>query len=529
MINKIKNFTLPELSLMTILVIMPLIMTNGYFNVTITKMVFFSFMSVATLCVCYDKMKNKTLKMYFDKITNSDIAVALFVLFAFISVLFSKYRIEAILGNYGRFMGFIYVIAVFCAYIFITKFTLFRKQIVIAFIVSFALVCIIAVIQYMGFDIFYLLKNVKANTRVNFISTIGNINVFSSFLCLGLPIAMYLCCFHREQRERSCYFAVSLLGFYAMIISDTDSGYIGFACAFIVLGMLSAKMKNSLSRLFVLIAFFIFTIKFAVIISEIIPSPAREISKIAVYLGSSKLMVYLAFALLIAAFVLKIINVEIKHSTPMKIAFTAVPIICVIAIVCLVLWFSIADRKTNLGAFENYLRFSETWGSERGHVWRITWEAYTDMPFIKKLFGSGPDTLLLLLKQAHEQQMLQTGTMTDNAHNEYLQYLVTHGLFGLVSYLAVVLMALKKCFYNSQDDFYRRSLAVAICAYLAQAFFNISQPITTPIFLCLLFLTFSKAKDEVNTPKLSSFDEKHQKKTNNEDSEFLTNDTEVTV
>ena len=62
MINKIKKFTVPELCLMFILVVMPLVMTNGYFNITITKMVFFSAMATGTLCYCYDGMKkNKVL------------------------------------------------------------------------------------------------------------------------------------------------------------------------------------------------------------------------------------------------------------------------------------------------------------------------------------------------------------------------------------------------------------------------------------------------------------------------------------
>lgn len=495
--EKFKPLAVPEKTLLVFLVLMPLVMTNGYFNITVTKMVFFSAVSIGAFIFCYVSMTKNKIELYAQEISKADVAMGIFVAGAFISTLFSDYKMEAILGNQGRLMGLIYVLAVFCAYIYITKFTVFRRKTVLAFLVSFTVVCIIAVIQYVGFDIFFLLKRVLVNTRVNYISTLGNINVFSSFLCLGLPIVLYLFCFHRKGKERLFYYLVSVLGFYAMIISDTDSGYLGIGGAFIVLGILSAKIKNSLSRLFVLIATLIFTVKAAVMISLVLPHPARELSDIAIHMAQSDAFLYLAGALFVISLVLKLVNTQIKHSTPMKIVFTAIPVLCVIAFGAALVWFSFYDKKTDLGVFNNYLRFSDVWGSERGHVWRITIEAFSDLPFIRKIIGSGPDTLLPLLMEAHEQQMLETGSLTDNAHNEYLQYLTTHGVIGLVSYLALIFLSLKKCFYKSPHDFYRRSLAVAVCAYCIQAFFNISQPITTPIFFCLLFMTFSKDKEEI--------------------------------
>lgn len=480
---------------------MPLVMTNGYFNITVTKMVFFSVISIFTFIFCLIKMNTGSARLYNEKITSPDISMGLFLLCAFISVLISDYRIEAILGNQGRFMGMIYVIALFCAYVFITRFTVFKKQFVITFVVCFVLVCLIAVVQYIGFDVFYLLREVKENTRVNYISTIGNINVFSSFVCLGLPVAMYLFCFHRRKKERICYFAVSVLGFYSLVISNTDSGYLGIIGAFVILGTLSAKIKNSLSRLFVLGAVFIFTIRLAVMIDKLLPYEARELSDIAVHAAESTAVMICAVVLVVIAVILRLVNLEIKHSTPMKIFFIAIPLICGFALAGAIVWFSFFDRNTNLGAFGNYLRFGDLWGSERGHVWRITTEAYRELPLIKKLFGSGPDTLLPLLMKDHEQQMLQTGALTDNAHNEFLQYLVTHGVAGLGCYAATVFFSLKKCFYKSPYDFYRKSLAVAVFAYCVQSFFNISQPITTPIYFCLMFMTFTQDRDILNSKK----------------------------
>ena len=74
----------------------------------------------------------------------------------------------------------------------------------------------------------------------------------------------------------------------------------------------------------------------------------------------------------------------------------------------------------------------------------------------------------------------------DNAHNEYLQYLVTGGLCGLTLYLILGGSLLIRLTAR-KDQPLAPAIAAAMIAYGTQAITSLNQPITTP----LLFLLFA--------------------------------------
>ena len=75
----------------------------------------------------------------------------------------------------------------------------------------------------------------------------------------------------------------------------------------------------------------------------------------------------------------------------------------------------------------------------------------------------------------------------DKAHNEYLQILITEGIFCLISYLAfygiITVRGTKYSFKNKEVYF-----ILPIIGYLVQAFFNISVIEVAPIFYIALGL-----------------------------------------
>lgn len=86
--------------------------------------------------------------------------------------------------------------------------------------------------------------------------------------------------------------------------------------------------------------------------------------------------------------------------------------------------------------------------------------------------------------------------MYDKTHNEYLQILITEGIFALISYLlfylSVVLIGYKN---NHKKDIY---LLLPVVAYLIQAFFNISVVETASLFFISLGLLIDR-DDNDNT------------------------------
>lgn len=129
----------------------------------------------------------------------------------------------------------------------------------------------------------------------------------------------------------------------------------------------------------------------------------------------------------------------------------------------------------------------DKFGSSRMFIWKNT------LPIIPKylLHGAGVDNFYFAFCEGPLQSD-DGKTVFDKAHNEYLQTLVTQGIFSLISYLALYALILKKGIKYSfkENEIY---LILSIIGYLTQAFFNISVIEVAPIFYISIGLCSSIA------------------------------------
>ncbi len=79
-----------------------------------------------------------------------------------------------------------------------------------------------------------------------------------------------------------------------------------------------------------------------------------------------------------------------------------------------------------------------------------------------------------------------TGKKYDNLHNELLQYLVTTGLFGLITYLGFVGSSFVYIIRRIKGSPIAIACVASGAAYFAQSLVNLNQPITTPYFFVVL-------------------------------------------
>lgn len=78
------------------------------------------------------------------------------------------------------------------------------------------------------------------------------------------------------------------------------------------------------------------------------------------------------------------------------------------------------------------------------------------------------------------------GQIFDNAHNEYLQYLVTTGALGLLTYVVFLVAAgWRMAVRRDRNPYLTGCLFGGLC-YSAQAVVNLSLPITAPMMWLLL-------------------------------------------
>ena len=79
----------------------------------------------------------------------------------------------------------------------------------------------------------------------------------------------------------------------------------------------------------------------------------------------------------------------------------------------------------------------------------------------------------------------------DKAHNEYLQILVTQGIFALICWLIIYLLIVKDGLIRFFKD-KKTYLLIPVVGYLIQAFFNISVIEVAPMFYMALGLCINK-------------------------------------
>lgn len=167
-----------------------------------------------------------------------------------------------------------------------------------------------------------------------------------------------------------------------------------------------------------------------------------------------------------------------------------------VGVLILMIYYSVYNTKAPLKGALSYFRFNDSWGTHRGFMWIRALYIFWDMSILQKILGSGPDTFTAMMDISgyNEGLIAFRKETTDCAHNVYLNYLVTLGIAGVVSYITAIVScvvgAVKKAFSNK----YAVIFASSVVCYSVQSIVNIDQPITTPLFILMLALTESQCR-----------------------------------
>lgn len=502
--NKIKNITAEKVApigVFALLCIYPIILTDKYFNITITRYLFFTITASLFLAVCLllrIKTINKPERIslpHLSAFSHADVYFALFAIVSVFSALSSSYGAAAISGGAGRRMGMLMILSMFFAYLFISKFYRIREYEFIFFGIIGSFMGLFGMLQYIGLDPLGFLEGLSELDSVRFISFMGNINIYSSFICIVLPLAMYMYCFSESKANSAFWLFVIGSTFIGFMTTISDSGYLGIGAALVVLAVLTAKEKKTFKKLFVTVITMLLSGGLFDLIWTLYGDPDHPSSVPNDIITDPK--VIFAGVLISALAIVAINRFDISEKAFkgirwfIIIAATAAVAVCVI----LVVWVTTSETEVDFGDITKYFKFSKTWGNGRGFAWTKLLEIYSELPLHKKLIGTGPDTIAYEMVSRHNDEMNKLfGFYYDNAHNELIQYLVTLGLWGMLTYVCLVGSAVKSSL--KANNTISRAMILPIVAYFAQGFVNITQPLTTPLFF--VFLAFTQCKPNEN-------------------------------
>lgn len=482
--------------------IYPLFMTNGYYNVTVSKEGLFGSVAIVSFFFLYGMAYMERVKKEkgfhvrkFGEIWNSmalaDCWMTGFAIASFFAFIFAKYREVAFSGCTDSYQGFFFVILLAMMYFVVRKLGAVTEKIIFIMAAGMDITVLLALWQFMGGDPFGLFVGLSEQTDHvgNYLSTLGNTAVFGLYITLLLPVCGYAYCKIESVIGHIVLAISSLIGIMGVLCSNTDATYLGFFCSVVFLGMiLMGTRKTCLRYLELLGVYGVGGLLFQAIYQNC--NNARALSTIVSKIVETSLVKWgvALLILLVCRGMLSFLIKKEKVYQVLKVLVRIVVIVVVVVVFILFFYFSLADRETNLGGLEKYLRFNEEWGTQRGYVWSWLASIFSKAGIVQKVFGAGQGSVVLELFTYYRTEMIEgLGYFFDNAHNVYLHYLTTMGINGCMMYLGLLFGTLWQGLHQSEEkNSYRKGVAVAVAAYAVQGFFSILEPITVPILIFFL-------------------------------------------
>lgn len=489
------------------LAVFPLYLSDRYFNARHDKLYLFYFLAgvlivaTAVVYIFFDDRKkaDKIDKEFFLKTFSLvDWAMIAFAVTAIISTYTSDYFSSALTGSLGRNNGLLLILVYTVTYFIMSR--IYRQNIIVpvAVCISASLVSLLGIVNQFFWDPLNLYEGLSSSQLQKFITTIGNRNMFSAYLCIMIPI-IFMVFIYTEKRWMMCLSGTSLafcLG--GMICSNSDSSILGFGAFLVFAFILFIRDLEKMSRLFFGLFLLTASCKLIRIFSYIMDDYSMNFGSIQRFFIYGNTYFLISLFAVISVVLYLVHSKHPKYYLPKCSRLIAISVFAFIFIVilALVVYFSLYNTKAPLKGALAYLRFNDNWGTHRGFMWIRALYIFGDMSILNKIFGSGPDTFVKMMDVFGYNDELKVfkSEVTDCAHNVYLNYLVTLGLAGVMSYITAIVSSVVRAVKKACSNKYAVIFAGSVVCYSVQSIVNIDQPITAPLFILMIALTESQCR-----------------------------------
>lgn len=476
---KLLKMRMSDIYFIMIFTVLTFYMHNGYYDTLQAKGIMLrsiSFFYVLTMLIAYVfllAVEEKKKWIIWKQLNAMDWGLLIFSGLGCLSTIFSEDKKTAFFGGDGCMLGSFVIFLLCLSSIFLSKNVQLSRSLLMVVILSGYVVFAWGITNCFGLDFMNWYENMSSNPY-DFLSTIGNRDWYVGYLALMLPFVAVLFLYEREKRVSICYTVYIFLGFINLYITKGDGNLLVFGCA-IPLVYCSLKNLEIWKRFIQLLWIFILS-SFTVDVICVFVNPLHvtgdsilgTLQKYHWYLGLSVITLILQMA------GERIVSLHLER---VWLTFSVLVII---------------------GMFIGViLYFDGSFGSNRGYIWTYTVKTYAESGFWQKLIGWGPDCFRNAVYSITGNDIYVTwpeDNQIANAHNEILQYLITMGITGMISYLAMFVLAFVRVI--KRRGMLRIAAGTAIFAYFCTALGNNPQPLNYGIlFAMFAIINMEERKD----------------------------------
>ena len=365
----------------------------------------------------------------------------------------------SLLGSRGWCVGSLMTMVLVIETIIVSRYFQFNPYVLLPVMAANLFINILTVIQSASINIFGLQNGLIEGQYYLYLSTIGNANSYSGYLCLVLPLfwGAFMSC--KEWATEVLYGIFAAFGFMGIILAESDSIYVGIAVCLIFVLLFVFGSEQYLKRSAILLIIYGCCILFV----RYFPMFEAKTKR---FTGASKIMLGspVAEVILVCGIVLYLTAGKIFQSGKGRYLLIALEAL-IIAVICIF-------------AVNSVINFNDNWGNTRGGIWRTGWEYFAGLPLGKKITGLGPEMLF----EAYSKMYAETGRNVVTAHCDILQVLLAQGIVGLGLYFAfwghlLTLFFRKKIWKSNTAVFF-----FPLAAYWGQSIFCTVYPVTAVVF-----------------------------------------------
>lgn len=431
----------------------------------------------------------------------SDVFALLFGIAVCMSTFHSKYFYESFWGNEGRYSGMFLLSLYVIAYLIISRFWKLKGVYLELFLISGMIMCVIGITDYFRMDVLdFRGPNVDPAESDIFTSTIGNINSYTAYIGMVMGCAASLFIVEKKGKRVIWYYICMTISFFAIIMGCSDNAYLAIVALFGLLPFVVFGDRECVKRYLVMLSTFFTVILCIDQINKAYERIVIGLDSLFRVITSLKILPYVVILLWVLTAVFwrydkRCSSRGIDSGKRFLYVWGIISAVVLLAVGVVLFDANMGGHPERYEAASNYLIFSQHWGTNRGYIWGASLKLFSEFSWAGKLLGHGPDTFgIMTMNEIPYEMVNATGQFYDSAHNEYIQYLVTIGIAGLVTYLGFLISAFWYMWRNWKENLYIVGAFGAVLCYVAQATINISLPLVAPMMWLLLTIAISECR-----------------------------------
>ncbi len=400
----------------------------------------------------------------------------------------------------GRFDGLLFLFSYALLYVLVSHFGAFRTWYVKAFCFVLFAMCLITVWQLSGHNFmeFYPASSYNGYFN-NFVSTIGNVDIMGGFLCTAVPlVGVGYIALTLNKFFSAVFLLCHTLSIYVMFSIGVDVTVIALPALIVIfVPLLFGNKQYALKTLEIGVSI-VLGVWFSTLVDYQYIAEQKHTYTVFANSRFTPLAVGLIAVLVALWFLLQCFDLPkwLNWKRLQWGLFGAEVLLAIAVFVYFRFIFTPAQEAGLMRDLYNLVRFDlpDEAGTHRIGIWRHCFMMCKDHLWFGTGCGTLAETFRAFAYKTNYARYANKNRRLDFAHNEYIHYLCTQGVWGALSYLGFLASVFTLAFMHMKNNPKILILTAATLGFCIQVFFSFSVIIVAPFFWLLLGLLMKEVR-----------------------------------